>query len=263
MTAAAPAVARGSLAALAAAAVACACTTSGAGADAGPSGAPEILSADPPDGSVDVATNPILRLGTSEHLDDWTVESSSFELYSGPISMWLLAYYDPVGRRVSVWPSSHLREDADWVLEAGEGITDLEGDPLAAGVVTRFTTGEDEGDDVPFPELRYDPDVRPIFDAACASCHGGPSPMAGLALDSADDVTATAIGVASEGRPSYPRIAPARPGRSYLVYKLLGDGVAAGMKMPCSLNDAPARALSQAELQEVSDWIAGGAAVGP
>jgi hypothetical protein len=262
--AAAPAEAQRLLAALAAALPVCACAPPASEIDAGPVDAPEILAVDPPDGSVGVEINPIIRFQTSEHLDDRTVDGASFELYSGPISMWLLAYYDPIRRRVSVWPSSELRVNADWVLEAGDGIRDLEGEPLAAGAITRFTTGEDEGEDVPFPELRYDPDIRPTFEARCASCHGGGSPLAGLALDSPQSVIGTAIGVASRGRPSFDRISPAHPGRSYLAYKLLGDGTAAGLRMPCSFDEnAPAQALEQAELEAISDWIAGGAEMGP
>jgi hypothetical protein len=260
----APADARTGLAALVAALAIGACAPPSSEADAGPTDRPQIVSVDPPDGSVDVPTNPILRFETTEHLDDTTVTGSEFKLYSGPLSMWLMAYYDPVSRRTTVWPSASLRENADWVFEGLDGITDREGDPLAPGRITWFTTGEQEGDDVPFPELRYDPDIRPILDAKCASCHGGENPTAGLALDSADGIVSTAMYVASVDRPSFELIVPARPGRSYLVYKILGDELISGLKMPCSLGgDAEAPALTQVELQATSDWIAGGAVMGP
>lgn len=263
MVARAPAVARTGLLALAAATALAACSPTDAGADGGPVDPPRIVSVDPPDGSVDVETNPVIRFGTTEHLDDLTVSGSRFRLYSGPLSMWLMAYYDPVRRVTTVWPSSHLRENADWVLEAEDGIADRDGEPLAPGRVTRFTTGEGEGDDAPFPELRWDPDVRPILDARCASCHGGASPAAGLSLDSYEGMEGTAVYVASTGRPSFERVVPARPGRSYLLYKILGDELISGMRMPCSLDGDAPPPLGPDELQAVSDWIAGGALVGP
>jgi hypothetical protein len=258
------ATARASVELAAAAVLLSACAPPRAEVDAGCTECPEILSVDPPDGSVDVPTNPVIRFETDEHLRDETVIGSNFKLYSGPLSMWLMAFYDPVRRTTTVWPSSHLRVDADWVLEAAEGITDRDGHPLRAGPITTFTSGEDEDTDLaPFPELRYSPDIAPIFEASCASCHGGAEPLAGLSLDSADGITATALGVASDGMPSMKRISAARPGGSYLVYKILGDAIISGLPMPCSFDGAAAAPLSPAQMQEISDWIAGGALMEP
>jgi len=225
---------------------------------------PTITSVEPADGATDVATNPIIRIGVSDHLDDWTVDASSFRLYSGAVSYWLMAYYDPVARRAVVWPSATLREGAYWVVEAREGVTGREGGPLAAGHVTGFTTGADEGDDAPFAIPDFEAEVRPIFGARCASCHGGSGPVAGLALDTADGVVETALGAPSAGDDAMDRIVPGRPGRSFLVYKIIDDDTVSGVRMPRAFAEGESAApLSGTEQQTISDWIAAGAATGP
>jgi hypothetical protein len=230
--------------------------------DAGLPDGPEVAWVEPEDGATGVAINPIIRVGVTDHLDDSTVDSGAFRLYSGPISMWLMAYYDPVGRRATVWPSGKLREGTYWVFEAREGITGRDGGPLAAGRITGFSTGYETGDDAPFPALEYEGDIAPIFSARCASCHGGDGPVGGLALDSSDGIVETAIGAPSTGSGDLKRIVPGRPGRSFLVYKIIDDEAVSGVRMPRSFDDAPAAPLSTAEQQAISDWIAGGAVLG-
>jgi hypothetical protein len=261
----APSVGPGLLAALLAAAAAPAsCAAPVAEPDAAVPEGPEITSVEPVDGAAEVATNPVLRVGFGDHLDDWTVDSGSFALTSGSISYWLMAYYDPVARRAVVWPSATLREGAAWELAARGGMTGLDGGPVAAGRLTGFTTGHAKGEDAPFVELEYDADVRPIFAARCAACHGGSAPIAGLALDSAAGVVGTAIAAPSAGVADMDRVVPGRPGRSYLIYKIIDEPQRSGSRMPRSFSeDAPAAPLSPAEQQTISDWIAAGAATGP
>jgi hypothetical protein len=240
------------------------CAPPAAEPDASVPEGPTITSVEPADGATDVATNPVVRIGVSDHLDDWTVSSSAFKLHSGPLSYWLMAYYDPVGRRAVVWPSATIREGAYWVVEAREGITGRDGGPLAAGKVTGFTTGAEKGDDTPFEALEYEADIRPIFTARCSSCHGGNGPLAGLALDTADGVVETALGVPSAGDVAMDRVVPGRPGRSFLIYKIIDDDTGSIDRMPRSFGgDESAAPLSQAEQQAISDWIAAGAAIGP
>jgi hypothetical protein len=240
------------------------CAPPAAEPDASVPEGPTITSIEPADGATNVATNPVVRVGVSDHLDDWTVNSGAFKLYSGPLSYWLMAYYDPVGRCAVVWPAAALREGAHWVVETSEGITGRDGGPLAAGVVAGFTTGAEKGDDAPFEELEYEADIRPIFASRCSSCHGGDGPVAGLALDTADGVVETALGAPSTGDVALDRVVPGRPGRSFLVYKIIEDDTGSIDRMPRSFDgDEPAVPLSLAEQQAISDWIAAGAAIGP
>jgi len=231
--------------------------------DAGLPDGPAIAWVEPEDGAMGVAIDPIVRVGVTDHLDDFTVDSGRFRLYSGSIGLWLMAYYDPVGRRAVVWPSAKLRDGAYWVFEVQEGITGRDGGPLAAGRVTGFTTGSETGGDLPFPTLDFASDVAPILSARCASCHGGDGPVAGLALDGADGIVETALGAPSD-ESDLKRIVPGRPGRSFLVYKIIDDEAVSGERMPRSFDEgAPAEPLSPAEQQTISDWIAGGAPLGP
>lgn len=81
----------------------------------------------------------------------------------------------------------------------------------------------------PQPEVRYDPDIRQIFENYCITCHAGTAASAGLRLDNYDD--ARAIGATG--------------------------------KLVSRINDAdnpmpPSGLLSEAERQLIEQWVAGG-----
>ncbi len=227
--------------------------------DAAPPPGPYPVSADPVEGEAGVFIDKVLRTEFSDHIDGHGIKRSVFRLGSGPVSMWVMSYYDPVRGKLVVWPSSLLRKNAVWVFELKEGLTGLEGDPVEPGIITSFRTGEETGDNMPFPWTYYDNDAAPIFNSRCASCHGGASPMAGLSLENADGLWQTAMNVPADGWPEWDRIVPSRPGESYLVYKIIGDRRIVGKQMPRILMEGDqAQPLSQEEMETVSDWIASG-----
>jgi hypothetical protein len=228
-------------------------------ASAGPG--PIILEADPAVGETDVPVDKVIKLYVSDHLDGESVRRSSFSLTSGSIGMWLMTFYDPVRGRLVVWPSSHMREGAVWVMEVLEGLTGLDGAPVQPVTATWFTTGEEAGDDHPYDDRTYEGDVAGIFDARCASCHGGPSGgMAGLALDGVDGIVGTALNAGADGWAGWKRVRPFEPGSSYLLYKVIGDPRISGEPMPRSLEaGGQVTPLSQEQQEILSDWIAGGA----
>jgi hypothetical protein len=171
-----------------------------------------------------------------------------------------MSYYDPVRGRLSVWPSASMWKNATWLLEIKPGLAGLDGLLVETGVVTEFRTGEEGGDNQPFPILNYEDHIRPIFDARCASCHND-SGVADLDLSSADSVAATALGVPSTGWPDWKRITASRPGESYLIYKIIGDERISGAPMPRSWDDDdPAPPLHAEDQEAIVDWIASGAA---
>lgn len=221
---------------------------------------PHPIGVDPEVGAVDVPIDKVIRVQFSDHLDGTSVKRDRFKLYSGPLNLWVMSYYDPVRGRLSVWPSSSMWKNATWVLEIGAGLYGIDGYQVDNGVVTEFRTGEEGGDNQPFPFLSYETDIKPIFDARCASCHNDDG-VAGLSLASAESVAATALGVPSTGWPEWKRITASRPGESYLLYKIIGDERIAGAPMPRSFDDdgqAPPLPVKQQEA--IADWIAGGAA---
>lgn len=87
----------------------------------------------------------------------------------------------------------------------------------------------------------FNADVLPIFDANCAACHGT---LGGWTGTSFTDAMTTGIGG--------PTIIPGSPDDSRLVQSLIGTHPD-GMVMP------PGGALSDADIQTIVDWIAGGA----
>ncbi len=228
--------------------------------DAAPDG-PVPVGVDPEDGATGVFIDKVIRVRLSDHLDERSLTAGRLDLTSGTLSYWLMSYYDPVRGELVVWPSSRLRKFTTWIFSIGEGLTGLDGGEVPAARVTTFRTGDQAGDDHPFEVLNYQDHLKPIFDAACASCHGGPGqPIAGLDLGDAGGVTETLLGAPADGWPGWKRAAAGRPGQSYVLYKLIGDGRIMGSRMPRSLEgDGTAAPLPIAEQRAVADWIAGGA----
>jgi mono/diheme cytochrome c family protein len=87
----------------------------------------------------------------------------------------------------------------------------------------------------------FDADVLPIFDASCAGCHGTLGGWTGTSYT--DAITTGANG---------PTIVPGSPDTSRLVQSLIGTHPT-GMVMP------PGGSLSDADIQTIIDWVAGGA----
>lgn len=96
--------------------------------------------------------------------------------------------------------------------------------------------------------------VQPIFDQSCAfaGCHSDSSPAAGLVLTAGRSRDAL-LAIASQQNPEVPLVEPLTPPNSYLMTKLLGDGVS-GSRMP--LNGEP---LSESQLAIIRTWIIQGA----
>jgi hypothetical protein len=244
---------------LAASAVGCE-PPSGADPDAAPAG-PVAMGVDPAKGEHGVPIDKVIRVRFSDHLDERTLKAGRLTLKSGTLSLWVMSYYDPVRGELVVWPSSKLRRFSTWTFRVEEGLAGLDGGAVAPGTATWFRTGDQGGDDHPFDVLTYEEHVQPIFDTACAACHGGPgAPVAGLALDTPESVTATLLGAPAEGWPGWKRAVAGRPGQSYLLYKLIGDARIAGSPMPRSFDgDGAAPPLSPFEQRRIADWVAGGA----
>ncbi len=225
-------------------------------------GGPFVTAVDPPRGSFNVPVDKVIRVTFSDHLDSHSVARSNFKLFSGPINLWISTYYDPVRRQLVVWASKAMRKRVAWVLAMEEGVLGMDAVPIVPGSVTRFRTGNAESDEKPYNTPSFKEEILPIFKKHCASCHGewAGQQLAGLRLDSDTGIIETAVGVHADGWPEWYRIAPSRPGESYILYKLIGDEHAEGMRMPRTqdLNES-APMLSMSELEALSDWIAAGA----
>ncbi len=231
--------------------------------DAGvPPGGPHVVEVDPPRGTFSVPLDKVIRITFSDHLDSRSVSRSHFKLFSGPVSLFISTYYDPVRHQLVVWASKSMRKRVAWVLTMEEGVLGMDDAPVVPASITRFRTGEKESGEKPYASPSFENDILPIFKKHCVSCHGeqaGP-PLAGLRLDSDTAIIETAIGVNADGWPESYRIAPTRPGESYILYKVIGDERTAGMRMPRThdLNES-APMISMSEQEALSDWIAAGA----
>jgi hypothetical protein len=209
-----------------------------------------------------------------------TVNRASVALESGGTYALGTLRYDPARRLVTFAPIDPTTVVAQvrYTLIIGTRLEAWDGVPLADNVYryALSVAGTPETSHVVAPSLRTD--VAPLLAAHCgfAGCHGGATPVMGLDLSSASAVLATAVAMASRERPpdgtvavqpsdpqwgAMMRIDPGvttgvgRPEYSYLLYKVLGDGPLEGSSMPPP--DAPA--LSQVEIETLSDWIAAGA----
>jgi hypothetical protein len=165
-----------------------------------------------------------------------------------------------------VTPQDPLDPDTTYQLVV-HALRDLDGHVSADTRPVSFRTSDVITPSTP-STLTY-ADVASTLEA-CGTCHGGPSPVLGLDLSSADGVRRTALDVdATEVRPSVvgslganvavallgaPRLDRHDAGWSYLLYTMVGDPHVAGSPMP---PDAPL--ASHAELRELQEWIQAGA----
>ena len=110
----------------------------------------------------------------------------------------------------------------------------------------------------PPPEPVYGvPDsVQAVFTANCgfAGCHGGATPQQGMDLSSARSSWLAIVGVPSNERSQFMRIAPGDSANSYVVMKLRNDPRKGGQPMP--LGDYP---LEASLTLTVASWAAQGA----
>jgi hypothetical protein len=153
-----------------------------------------------------------------------------------------------------------MNENVDWVFYISEGIRCLDGTPVAAEDITTFTTGTKvSGGQPPYKILNYH-DIEPIFKNNCLSCHNGADKaFGGIDFSSGQTVKDTLINAGSVQWPGWNLVNPYKPGKSYLLFKIIDNNMASGGRMPekADLNGS-AEPLSSDSQQDVSDWIAGG-----
>jgi hypothetical protein len=207
---------------------------------------------------VDIPRDAVIRIEFSGHLDPSTVAPRVLRLFSGPNGRWITTSYDPARQELRVWPSPALTRKVEWVLELAEGLEGLEGGKVAPGEITRFRTSDETTGLSPIEPPSYSKQIEPLLERSCVSCHGAGSRAAGLVLDSPQAIASTAVSRRSTGWPHFDRIESARPDWSYLIFKIIGWKGIAGRRMPSSLTDIPAQALTQQEQRLLSDWIAVG-----
>ncbi len=194
-------------------------------------------------------------------LDPSSLPASSASLASGSRELGAGLSFDPVRRELTVDPLPRLLDpDIDYVLEV-DGPVGFDGgrlDPVSLPIrVTRDLAPPPE----PAPSFA---EVSEVL-SGCRDCHSGATAALGFDVD---DLEHTAIGVPAlqtqgaafaRGLGGTMRIEPGRPERSYLVYKLLGEGPILGAPMGDAASpDVP---LPREAIAIVARWIAAGAHV--
>lgn len=207
--------------------------------------------------------------------------------------------YDVLTRRVTFRTSSTLLPGVLYQMrlpvpkgDSGSGFRAFDGAPLEDGPVrtkSAFFTADGPAErppSAPFAEPTCS-QVIELFNQSCVSgcCHGKDDPAMGLALDSADSVTNSAVlRVAHQTETgntlgvSFPnpvrfgvsmrRIEPRSSFSSYLVYKLLlnpenAESCSSGSPF-CALPGAnDCVPLSDAERQQLAEWFVQGEAMPP
>ena len=204
----------------------------------------------------------LARDGAVEIAVDGLLEPSSLigadaSLRSGDRELGVGLAFDPVTRVLTADPAPRLLDpDVDYVLHVS-GLRSFEGwvEPLEhpLRVVRRLEPARA----VP----RHEEALAAL--AGCRGCHEGPTAALGLDVT---DLRGTAIGVPAvevrgatfgRGLGGLERIEPGHPERSYLVYKMLGEGPIVGATMGDEA--MPGEPLPRASISVVSRWIAAGA----
>ncbi|MBX7196190.1 MAG: hypothetical protein K1X94_29305 [Sandaracinaceae bacterium] len=204
----------------------------------------------------------VIELALDALIEPRTLVGADAALVSGERELGVALRFEPVARILVADPAARLLDpDVDYVLRV-EGPQGFDGallEPVAFPLrVTRDLA-------VP-PSAPSYAEVQVVL-ARCAPCHQ--PGRAELGLD-VTDLEGTAIGVpadevaqagAGAGLGGALRIEPFHPERSYLLYKMMGEGPIVGAPMGAS--DAPDVPLDEASLRVVSRWIAGGARLEP
>lgn len=98
--------------------------------------------------------------------------------------------------------------------------------------------------------------VKPLLQATCGGCHGGPSPQAGFDLVSEGSYERLLL--ASGEMPDMPLVTPEQPENSYLWLKLTGAESIVGSTMPLD-SQGQSRPLAGGVLADIETWIVNGA----
>ena len=227
----------------------------------------EIESVYPAMNQTGVIRNEAIRIKLNKHLNSNFFSTRGLDLHSGSYGKWLMAYYSPLDMELVIWTSSSLLPNTVWELWIDDEFRALDGSHITPGLVTRFQTGPDKTDTAVYEKRTYLDDVKPVFDAHCIRCHGKDG-MAGLDLRGPKTIADTVVNVPSAQWPELERIVPARPGGSYLMYKLVDNDNISGRVMPrtmpqstldqSTLVNEVKTVLSMKEKRTIMEWILSG-----
>lgn len=194
-------------------------------------------------------------------LDPYSLLGSDVAVRSGDRQLGASLRYDPVWRTLYIDPVPELLDpDVDYVFFV-DGPTSFDGRRLGPSTFRLRVT---EALATPGPDpVRFE-EVRRAL-SGCEPCHGPERAVLGLDVT---DLRGTAVGVPAEEVRSAAfgpalvgtqRIEPHHPERSYLLYKMLGEGPIVGDVMGAA--DTPGVSLSRTDVGVISRWIAEGAHV--
>ena len=133
------------------------------------------------------------------------------------------------------------------------GIVTLFGPASLFGLALLFSPAVTAENPAPAPTLKTD--VQPIFDMACADCHGAKRQKAKLDLSAATARQAL-VNVPADQVPQLVRVKPGDPDNSYLWQKLQNKA-AKGKGMPRGIFST--KRLPEAQLDVIRKWIEAGA----
>jgi hypothetical protein len=227
-----------------------------------------------PGATLDTAPTQIIA-GFNQELDASTVNPNTFILEDSsnaaipaasitvPAANPRSAVFDLTGTTLAddTYTVRLLGSGASFIMDVNANALDGEfsggfpsGDGTAGGdFVVQFTLATQ----VAVPTL--DEIQAAIFTPSCASaaCHSNGNQAAGLALGDANTSFTEMVGEFSNqnGQSAVLLVAPNDPDASYLVRKIEGTAGITGSRMPLG-----AAALSQAEIDQIRDWISAGAA---
>lgn len=214
----------------------------------------KLVSQRPTPGQTGVQRDAVVDLVFSQPPDGASVAAAYVRLFSGLYESIGSIKVDLLQQRIRFAVSSPLRANLRHQLFISERIRGLNGATLAENIFADFTTGQALSTDAPPATPRVTArDLQPLWDTHCVSCHGASAPRRKVDLSSPAAAVASLRGAASaDGRGQ--RVTPGDHSRSYLMLKLLDRGGIIGFPMP-----PVGPRLERKQLQQVADWIDGGA----
>jgi hypothetical protein len=205
----------------------------------------------------DVPISTAVAVRFSVPLDPAVVGPDALRLRSGSLVPSGTVHYGLVDRTLTFLPSAVLRTRMAYEAVLGDAVRGIDGSVPSGPLDLTFVTGElDAGRESPPPPASFDEAVRGILAPRCATCHGGSRPVAALELWPPERV-AELPRAASRQWVGWSILAPGRPERSYLMYKITGCPGLVGGRMP------PGRPLDDPDARVVERWVAAGARTSP
>lgn len=220
-----------------------------------------------PDRQENVARDIRIKLTFNQPLDPASLDDSEIKIESGDLTASGRKKYDLLSRTLTYIPNRTLRPNLWYKFILKNPPLSIMGTlPWQKEINILFRTGDylAEDEPPPPPTINFEEEIFPIFGANCF-CHGAANPLLGAqyVFDTPEEFLGSTVATESKEWKNWKIINPGSHEKSYLMYKLIGDGrlglpTITGERMP----PPPLPGLAMDAIETIKTWIEQGAGSG-